>query len=348
MINKETKLAYLAGALDGDGSFSLIKGTSHSSVSPLYYPMIQLANSKKELVDLFVNEFGGRFGVRKSYKGKDGGIRLPSYYWKVEKSPRCLPILENLIPYLVVKKERACLLRSFIINNPFIRGSNRLSDSLLMQREKSYLKMRSFNDNPNINGELLSKSRQKDSNSEVFWAYVAGLMDTDGSFSLKREIRKKPIYVPVISLTMADCRAVYFISNNFSGGNICIVKAKTAINGFCYRFSITARKVAEIFLRKCIPFLTIKKDIAKELLRDCGVKLKSYGRAGIPFSQTLFRQNIYETIKELNYGVYKSSLIVLKTLPDNAEGNKEQAGNEAVQLERSKREDILKKDDAVL
>ncbi len=35
-MNNKIKLAYFAGALDGDGSFSLIKGMSHSSVSPLY------------------------------------------------------------------------------------------------------------------------------------------------------------------------------------------------------------------------------------------------------------------------------------------------------------------------
>lgn len=38
--------------------------------------------------------------------------------------------------------------------------------------------------------------------------------------------------------------------------------------------------------------------------------------------------------------LYKSSLMDLKTPPDNAEGNKAQAGN-AVQRERSKREDAM-------
>lgn len=329
-MHKETRLAYLAGALDGDGSFSLIKGTSHSSVSPLYYPMIQLANANKELVDLFYDTLGGRSSVRPSYVGKDGGSRLPSYYWKIEKSTQSLPVLESVIPYLVVKKQRAEFLRNYIINNPFNRGSNKLPDSLLSSRERAHIKMRSFNDNADINGQLLSKQKRIDSDSEIFWSYVAGLMDTDGSFSLKREMRsssksKSPVYSPSILLTMVDCRAIYYIMNNFSHGNMMVVKAKTATNGFCYRFSITGRKNAIIFLKKCIPFLVIKKSVASKLLEFCENMKAMNGKKGISEEESLMRQQYYCDVKNLNYGVYKSPLIDLETLPGNAEGNKAQA-----------------------
>jgi len=347
MKSKEIKLAYLAGALDGDGSFSLIKGTSHTSVSPLYYPMIQLANTRKELIDILVDEFGGMTGVRKPYVGKDGSQRIASYHWKLEKSIKCLPVLEELIPYLIVKKERASFLRDYIVNNP--KCHSQISDSLLIQREKAYLKMRSFNDNAETNCNLFSKAKRKDSDDEFFWAYVAGIMDTDGSFSLKKENRTfggsiSPVYTPTILLTMTDCKAIYYIMNNFSGGNLCVVRAKTATNGFCYRFSITSRKNASIFLEKCIPFLIIKNSVAQELLLFCNTVKLMNGKAGISPEQILFRERFYNAIKELNNGVSKPSLMDLKFLPDNAGDNKAEGESHR---ERSKREGTLN-GDAVL
>lgn len=316
-MNKEITLAYIAGAFDGDGSFSLIKSMHGAAKSPLYFPLIQLANSNKKLTDLLESELGGSVKTRDSYIGKDKSVRLPSHQWRVEKSIQCLPILEQLIPYLTIKKHRAASLRDYIIENPFIRGSNILSNSVLMRRERSYLKMRSFNDFPDNSGELFSKQKRINSTDDIFWSYVAGLMDTDGSFSLKRENRtsggsKSPVYTPSILLTMVDCRAVYKIMNNFIGGNLIIVKAKTTTNGFCYRFSITSRKSAIDFLKKCIPFLLLKKEVASELLYFCENTQRLNGIKQIPEDQILFRQKYYCRIKELNYGVSKSSLIDLK------------------------------------
>lgn len=334
-MNKEFELSYLAGALDGDGSFSLMKGTSKTSVSPLYFPMIQFANAKREIIDLLIANFGGSQGIRAAYK-KDGISRKASNYWKLEKSIKCLPALEQLIPYLIIKKQRAAFLRDYIIDNPFIRGSNRLSDNLLMNREKSYLKMRSFNDNAEVNGLLYSKSKRQISDDNRFWAYIAGLMDTDGSFSLKKENRTDkqhltPVYTPTILLTMTDCRAVYYLMNNFIGGNLIIVKAKTAFNGFCYRFSITSRKNAIIFLQKCLPFLLMKKNIALKLLQYCESVTLMNGKKGVSKEEVLFRENYYIAIRQLNNGVYKSPLMDLKPLPDNAGGNKAE-GNATVNV----------------
>lgn len=331
MENREIKLAYISGALDGDGSFSLIKATAAAARSPLYYPMIQLANIKNEMTSLLYEEFGGAVSTRKSYIGKDGATRKECYQWKLEKSNQCLPVLEDIIPYLIIKKDRAMYLRHYIIDNPFIRGSVALDDSILMRREKAHIKMRSFNDTPDIKGELLSIGKRNTSDSDLFWSYIAGLMDTDGSFSLKRENRKSggsksPVYTASILLSMTDCRAIYHLMNNFIGGNLMVVKAKTATNGFCYRFSITSRKNAILFLNKCIPFLRLKKDVASKLLEFCETFKGMNGNRCLDDSVISFREQYYYYICQLNkYGVYKSPLMDLKPLPDNAEGNKAEA-----------------------
>lgn len=325
MIDKELQLAYVAGALDGDGSFSLMKKIENKNNSPLYFPMIQLANADESLVDLFINNFGGNKRTRLSYHAKNGSVKKVSYQWKLEKRAKCLPFLETVISYLVVKKERAEFLRDFILDNPFKRGSNRLDNSILFLREKSYIKMRQYNDIPCINGELLSIAKRNDNNDKLFWSYLGGLMDTDGSFSLKREkTNTNPKYTPVISLSMTDCKAIYYIMNNFIGGNLIVVKAKTALNGFCYRFSISKRDIAIKFLEQIIPYLRLKQNAAKILLEFClNSKRTKYCKAGIAKEELEFRQNCYEKIINLNnYGVYKFPLMDLKPLPDNAEGNK--------------------------
>lgn len=331
-MDKELQLAYLAGALDGDGSFSLLKKVESRDRSPLYYPMIQLANSSKDLIDHLVENFGGFQGLRDDYIAKDGFLRKKSYYWKVEKATKCLPLLEDVIPFLVVKKERAAFLRDYILDNPFIRGSNRLDENILYRREKAYLKMRSFNDFPSVKEYVFSLSKRHDNEEDVFWAYVAGLMDTDGSFSLKREKRNDYFrYGPIISLSMTDCRAIYHIHNNFIGANICAVKAKTATNGFCYRWCISSKNIAIKFLKKVIPFLFIKKNIASELLDFCNNSKSSMGCKGLPIDEMEYRQRCYESIVNLNkYGVVKPSLMDLKPLPGSAEGNKAEGSDATV------------------
>lgn len=277
--------------------------------------MIQLANAHKILVDLFVKHFGGAINERKSYIGKDGSVRKISHQWKLEKAPKCLPFLENIIPYLIIKKERAGFLKNYILDNSFIRGSNQLSDEILHKREAAYIKMRSMNDIPLTHGSVLNRSLRRDVDDNLFWAYVAGLMDTDGSFSLKKENRtsggsKSPVYTPTILLTMIDCRAIYYLVNNFVGGNLCEIKAKTAKQGFCYRFSITSRKNAIKFLKKCIPFLYAKKDIAEALLLFCETTKLMNGINGVSTDQLVFREQNYSKIKALNT-VVKSSIMDL-------------------------------------
>lgn len=335
-MNKELMLAYLAGALDGDGSFSLFKKIESRSRSPLYYPIIQLANGSNDLIDRLMANFGGYKGLRDSYIGKDGSQRKKSYYWKVEKAPKCLPFLEEIIPFLMIKKERATFLRDYILDNPFIRGSNQLNENVLYRREKAYLKMRSFNDIPSIKEYVFSLSKRHDNESDIFWAYIAGLMDTDGSFSLKREkIKDYFKYGPIISLSMTDCRSIYNLHNSFIGGNICIIKAKTATHGFCYRWCISSKSVAIKFLKKVIPFLFIKKCIASKLLDFCQKAKSSMGCKGLNVDEKEYRQKCYEEMINLNqYGVSKFPLMDLKLLPDNAGDNKAEGESHR---ERSKR-----------
>jgi hypothetical protein len=103
--------------------------------------------------------------------------------------------------------------------------------------------------------------------------------------------------------------------NNFIGGNLMVVEAKTTNNGFVYRFSITSRKNAILFLQKCIPFLRLKKNVAMKLLEFCEGFKGMNGNRPLEESVISHRNQYYDYIVKLNkYGVFKSSLIDLEAV----------------------------------
>jgi hypothetical protein len=307
-MNKEgIILAYMAGVLDGDGSFSLMKKPRRKeSHSPIYYPLIQIANASKYLIDFVHKEFLGLIHVRKAYIAKDGCERKISYQWKLEKSTSCLPFLNKIIPYLVIKKERAEFLRNYILKNPPNRGSKKISEEILQDRESDYFKMRSFNDHRSSTCSF-SKQCKKNNDNTGFWAYLAGLFDTDGSFSVKKETKDKrminPKYTAAILLSMTDIRGINKIIENCPFGKYFVVKSRSCLKGMCYRFGIYSKEQCIPFLKNIIPYLKIKMDQAKMLLEFCNkFDHTFYPRNGIPEEELEFRESCYVKIKQLNMG----------------------------------------------
>lgn len=319
MNNEQEFLAYIAGVMDGDGSFSIMrKKPEKEGRSPLFYPIIQLANASEDLVRLVYQKFGGSFFTRKERLTEEGAFRKASHQWKIEKSPICLPFLEAVIPYLKIKKERAEFLRDFIIANPFKRGSSKLSQDIIVNRESDYIKMRQFNDKRSITDKFTTKKCVNNSKDRLFWAYGAGMIDTDGSMSIGKDHSDKhminPKYSAYISLTMTDIKAINFLKENCIHGYVSVIKSKAAIKGFCYRWSMHSKDEIQSFLENCIEFLVVKKEQASVLINYCSNRVNtSYNRAGIPSEELKFREECHQKIKQLNkYGVYKPNLIDLE------------------------------------
>ena len=356
MNREDIDMAYLAGIMDGDGSFSIIK--LKTKANPLHYPFIQFVNRNKNIIDFLVANFGGNVLEAKKHVCKDGSLGNQCYRWNLRSSCNVKPALELLIPFLKIKKDRAEFLLEFIQNFNFVRGKVMPLDKVA-ERERYYLKMINFNDYTSFNNSISTKLAKNNLIDPIFWSYIAGLMDTDGSFSIKRQVQNKGThvinarYLPVISLSMTDTRAINYLRSNCNLGKLYVPRNKSCKNGFHYQFGIYTKNECAEFLKRVIPYLKAKTINAEILLEFClNSENTRYCKAGISSKELAFREDCYKRlIAENKYGVSKSSLIVLKTLPDNAEGNKEQAGDNAVQLERSKREDLEKpkaQEDAVL
>lgn len=349
MNRENVNMAYAAGILDGDGSFGI--GKLSTKANPLYFPVIQFTNWRRELVDFLQSNFGGTIVTTKGIVKKDGSIGHPIYRWRLRSRENVKPVLERIIPFLKIKQGRANLLLEFINKMPFARGQI-LSNEILVARERYYLKMINYNDWTNFDNNITTKLAKINSDDEVFWSYIAGLMDTDGSFSVKKQVQNKgthvvnPRYLPVISVSMADTRAINYIRENCSLGKVYIPKNKSCSMGFHYQFGIYTKNECVKFLNRVIPFLKSKTKNAQILLMFCEKSQNTkYCKAGISEKELAFRDACYQNLVSMNKdGVYKSSLMDLKLLAGYAEDNKAQAakaGSVNVASEKTSKEDAV-------
>ena len=344
MENENIKMAYIAGLMDGDGSFSIIK--HKTKANPIYYPFLQFVSWKKEMIDFLLAELGGNITTTAPCIRKDGSIGHLMYRWRLRSNDNVAAAINKFVPFLKIKSERAMLLLRFTEELPFVRGK-RLSDEKLLDKEQFYLKMIQSNDWTSLDNTISTNISKEITEDKVFWSYLAGLMETDGSFSVKRQVQNKgtdvknPRYLPVISLSMTDTRAINYIRENFSLGKLYVPKNKSCSAGFHYQYGIYTKKECIEFLNRIIPFLKGKNENAKVLLNFCEKSENTlYCHAGISPQELEFRHSCYVKLVSLNkYGVYKSPLIDSKLLPGNAGDNEGQAGN-TVQPERSKQGDL--------
>lgn len=319
MNNEERyEMAYLAGAFDGDGSFSLCKKIEKIGASPLYYPLIQFGCIDCILINILKERFGGFINLSKKHTSKDGFQRQNFYRYKLEKRNKCKPFLEQIIPFLKIKKERAESILNYIDNNPFVRGSNKLDSDLIIKREREYQKIKKMNEERKINTNYRRK-KLPPIEDDIFWPYIAGIMDTDGSFSIN-----KNGFSPQLSISMVDIKALEYLHGYINRGNIIVIKAKTCKMGFTYRWSTKNKEDIKYFLDNVIPYLRSKKENARILRKFIDKKqITNNPRIKVMDEEIKIRNEYYEKLCYLNkYGVYKPTLIDLEIQKrdDRAEG----------------------------
>ena len=327
MKNEKLIMAYLAGVMDGDGSFSICK-LANASKNPLYFPVIQCAGVKGQYIELLWRLFGGTVFTYKACVLKNGENGRQKNAWRLRSNKNCKPFLEKIIPFLKIKKERSEFLLKFINEFKFVRGIS-LTKETIIDRERRQLKMMSFNHHTNFSSSIHVKTKHL-SQDLNFWSYLAGIMDTDGSFSIKKQVSNKGThvinarYIPVISISMCDMRAINYIRSHCPFGNFCIPRNTGTSNGIHYHFQIHSKKDGSIFLKNIVPFLRAKKDCAELLLKFCENSSNTkYCKAGVPKKEIEFRESCHQELKNLNkYGVYKPTLIGLEVQKqdDRAQG----------------------------
>ena len=337
MYKESIKMAYIAGIMDGDGSFSI--GKLKTVANPIYFPLLQFVNKRPSVVDTLTESFGGTRLVIKPSKDKKYVCNHNSYRWRIRSGKNVRPVLEKLLPYLKIKKDRAEFLLEFINSFSFEPGIKQSLDRIAL-KDRYYLKMISLNDYKSFNTTITSVLAKENTKDPIFWSYLAGLFDTDGSFSIKKQVSNKgtqvknPRYLPVISLSMTDMRAINYIRSNCNLGRLYIPNNPSCSYGYHYQYGIYTKEGCVTFLRNIIPFLVGKKENAAQLLEFCEKSKKTLNcGAGVPAEELIFRESCYRSLVNLNkYGIVKPSLMDLELLPDNAGDNKAEGSNATVNV----------------
>lgn len=279
-------MAYVAGLIDGDGHIGI------RSINGKYLPLIQLHNSCRQM-PLYLNKvFGGTLAQDKPKKEGDRII----WKWMLQGKEGCKNFLSKVDRYLVVKQDSAKEMMEFLVQPSSEKDYYHTSKHLNLSR-----KLHEF-DLDNIERRMAEDS--------FFWAYVAGIMDTDGSFSIERSVRKAAPgnrqlndlvkYRPKILLSMVSDRAIRYILSNCSLGSFSIITAKSALRGQACRLSISARVEAIEFLKRCLPFLQTKAIQAIKLLNFCRGYVPTNGLAKVPEEEIAYREGCYKEIVMLN------------------------------------------------
>jgi len=287
-MKEDIEMAYIAGILDGDGSFSVLK--SHNS----YHPCIQLSNAFKGMSEYLFDKFQGSKRIKKPQQIHHKVL----YVWSVRGLKSAKNVLDKIIPFLILKKERAKYMLDFI-------DKSNIKKLDLIEGERTNLKMKNHNRNCLLESGILCDHTLNCSEDPIFWSYFAGIIDTEGSFSIKKE---KPHsgsinlrYNPVIQLTMVPIDCINFIRKNCSLGSFCIPKAICTTKGFAYKMSIISKNQCVEFVNKILPYLRYKKEQALTLLKFCeNYSSTKHCRGGIPKEILGFREECYQQMRKLN------------------------------------------------
>ena len=114
--------AWLAGVIDGEGSIGLYDyGREGRRV------MMQVTNTNEEFVAKARMLVGAGSSVMRCYytsKLAKEPRKLPIYQWGLKGSIRCIEVLKQIAPYLIIKKTKALNIIKEVERNPFGRWVN--------------------------------------------------------------------------------------------------------------------------------------------------------------------------------------------------------------------------------
>lgn len=142
-MTRELQVAYLAGVMDSDGWFTIHKHTS-AGVNAVYSPDLGINQATPECVSLAFDLWEGKLGKLDFSKSKERHSRKPMFTWKPHKW-NMTEILEELIPHLRIKHEKAKILLRLKKDIDFHKGNSWLPDQTVEFREKLFQQFKGLN-----------------------------------------------------------------------------------------------------------------------------------------------------------------------------------------------------------
>lgn len=299
------ELAYIAGFLEGDGSFQIMKYKS-KTCGIVYEYRISAYNTKEAVISWFHERVGGYYAkVKTSERNKQ------PFHWNI-KNQEAIKLAELIYPYMLTKKEELETWLKFsytIIPN---RTTKRTSECI-EEREQLISHIRNIRTNRNlVNKEdciEYCKIKQIGYPTEIDMAFFAGFVDAEGCFRLHRLIKKNrpnPTFCTVLEVGNTNTLIFPWLMSKF-GGNITFSSAldyeKRKKNiGVWYIMASQLRKIYDDLAK----YLIIKKPVCEKIIEFDKTNLPNGGdRHSQAFKDNYKsilakRECIFKEIQELN------------------------------------------------
>lgn len=204
MENKS--LAYTGAIIDGEGCISIGKQNNNLQLH------ISVANTDKGLIDFLLKNFGGNL-----YIGKQKEKRKQFWIWSLTGCKNAITFLEQVIPYLLIKRKQAEFALEF--------AKQRENILKLVREDRKYTEeqIQLYKEVKKLKKEYPPELPTYNFTEEEKRYYLAGLIDGDGCVRLTKAVHengygnKKLILVPLISVANTDKRMSEFLMNEFKG-----------------------------------------------------------------------------------------------------------------------------------
>lgn len=132
------KIIYLSGIIDGEGSIQIeIQSTNKVRKMDYYSIRLLVINTSKELMDWLNENFGGKVTARKLIPN-----RRQCYKWNL-CSYNAAKLLEQCLPYLIIKKREAEVLIEFMQTKP--EGTWNVTEEIQKRRKFLYDHLKKLN-----------------------------------------------------------------------------------------------------------------------------------------------------------------------------------------------------------
>lgn len=249
-MTKTSKLAFLAGLVDGDGSISISIIRRKDWNGNSFQPYIAIGVTSRKLCKWVQQHFGGNLY---GYDGVNGHQKM--YHWKLYGKQALRDLILQLIPYLLIKKEAARTVLEYMD-----LGSEPNQEARLAIAEKAKV--------INSNNHLVQDTRQMSKRESM--AYLAGIVDTEGAIGIRDN--QGEAFGAYVMINSTNEALIKWIASLFEGK---ISKHEYLVET-CrdnHLWALYGKQNIENFILAILPYLVIKKEVANIVLQF--VRLKS-------------------------------------------------------------------------
>lgn len=298
----DEKCAYIAGFLEGDGSFQVMRHKIQNKKYAYEY-RISGYNTNEAIMEWLISNVGGTYKqIKTSERHKK------PFHWNI-KTKQAIKLAEHIYPFLVSKKEEVSLwlkAAHFISDN----CTRSLTADVIDQRVGLINQIRSIR-NENIvtkdNCILYKQLTKSIEPTETDFCFLAGFVDAEGCFRLHKLNKRHmihPAWASVLEIGNTNALIFPWLMTRF-GGNITFIKTKNPKGkpyGVWYVMSSQLRRFIHILCN----YLIIKKPVSEKIIEfDATILTNGGDRHSTSFKEryaatTSHREAIFAQIQILN------------------------------------------------